>query len=203
MKNNIILIQLLLIISIGLQAQTFTEIYRGDYYKIKGITNEGNNTLNVFNNFDEEELFISSYGYPSDTMLYFLINDNLDVVKRYEFNRNFIFPYLCVLNNKIYGLRGDYVWTNYYYIENLWLLMYDSVENVLHKDTIMKYNDDTLKWTELKQWVLKDRNIMLSLESYPKTAADPLEGGSIATKLIKIDTLGNVLKTKIFYHKCL
>lgn len=190
-------------IVLNIDAQTFTEIYKDDYCKIKGITNERNNTLNVFNNFDEEELFISSYGYPSDTMLYFLINDNLDVVKRYEFNRNFIFPYLCILNNKIYGLRGDYVWTNYYYIENLWLLMYDSVENRIHKDTILRYNDDTLKWTEVKKWMLEDRNIMLSFESYPKSAADPLEGGSIATKLIKIDTLGNVLKTKIFYHRCL
>ena len=203
MKNNIILIQLLLIISIGLQGQTFTEIYRDDYYKIKGITNERNNILYVYKNYDEEELFISSFGYPSDTINCFLISDALEVKKKYEFNKNIIHPSFCILNNKIYRFGGDFVWTNSYYIENLWLLMYDSVENVSHKDTIMRFSDDTLKWTEDKQLLLKDRNIMLSFESYPKSAADPLEGGSIATKLIKIDTLGNVLKTKIFYHRCL
>ena len=203
MKRIILIILICFAVNLNAKAQTFTEIYKDDYYKIKGITNERNNVLDVFRNYDNENLFIESHGDPSDTIVYFLISDALDIIKRYEFNRNFIFPYLCILNNKIYGLRGDYVWTNYYYIENLWLLMYDSIENVLHKDTIMRYNDDTLKWTELKQWVLEDRNIMLSLESYPKSAADPFEGGSIATKLIKIDTLGNILKTKIFYHRCL
>lgn len=204
MKSKIVLILLfLIVISIGLHAQTFTEIYRDDYYKIKGITNERNNILNIYRNYDVDNLFIKSYGSPSDTVYYFLIDDAISVIKRYEFYSAVIQPSLCILNNKIYSLIGDYVWTNYYYIENLWLLMYDSVENRIHKDTIMRYNDDTLKWTELKQWMLEDRNIMLSFESYPKSAADPLEGGSIATKLIKIDTLGNVLKTKIFYHKCL
>lgn len=171
--------------------------------KIKGITNERNNVLYVFNNLDEDNMFIMSYGYPSDTIYYFLIDDNLSIIKRYEFYQNFIQPDLCVLNNKIYSLRGNIVWTNYYYYENFWLLMYDSIENKLYKDTIMRFSDDTLKWTEDKQLLLKDRNIMFSLESYPKSEADPLEGGSIATKLIKIDTMGNVLKTKIFYHRCL
>ena len=202
MKNKIILILLLLnTISIGLQGQTFNEIYRDDYYKIKGVTNERNNVLDVFRNYDNENLFISTYGDPSDTILYFLISDALDIIKRYEFT--IIEPSFCILNNKIYQFGGDFVWINTYYLENFWLLMYDSTENILHKDTIMRYNDDTLKWTEVKKWLLKDRNIMLSFESYPKSAADPLEGGSIATKLIKIDTLGNVLKTKIFYHRCL
>jgi len=76
--------------------------------------------------------------------------------------------------------------------------MYDSIENRLHKDTIMRFDDDTLKWTDRKTWLLSDRNIMISLQSYPKAQAD---GISQATKLIKIDTLGNVLKTKIFYNK--
>lgn len=36
MKNKIILLLLLLIVNIGLQGQTFTEIYRDDYCKNKG-----------------------------------------------------------------------------------------------------------------------------------------------------------------------
>src|SRR5574344_1554475 len=129
MKSKIVLILLLLIvISIGLHAQTFTEIYKDDYCKIKGITNERNNILNIYRNYDVDNLFIKSYGSPSDTVYYFLIDDAISVIKRYEFYSAVIQPSLCILNNKIYSLIGDYVWTNYYYIENLWLLMYDSVE---------------------------------------------------------------------------
>ncbi|MDD2192825.1 MAG: T9SS type A sorting domain-containing protein [Bacteroidales bacterium] len=199
MKKSLLFI-LLLIGSISVNSQTFTEIYRGDYYKIIGISNARNNTLNIYKNYDEDNLFIKSYGYPSDTDSYFLIDDALNVIKQYEFHKSFIEPDFCILNNKIYSFRGDIVWGNYYYYQDMWLLMYDSIENRLHKDTIMRFDDDTLKWTDLKKWLLSDRNIMISLESYPKSQQD---GSSQATKLIKIDTLGNVLNTKIFYHKSL
>ena len=198
MREKIIFILLSLIASITVNAQTFTELYRGDYYKIKGISNERNNVLFVYKNYDANNIFIKSYGYPSDTINCFLIDDALNVIKQYEFYNSFIQPDFCILNNKIYSFRGDIVWTNNYYYQNIWLLMYDSIENRIHQDTIMRFDDDTLKWTELKTWLLSDRNILVSLESYPK-----LDGESIATKLIKIDTMGNVLNTKIFYHKSL
>ena len=198
MKKRLLFILLSLVLIISVNAQTFTEIYRGDYYKIKGISNERNNILDVFKNYDEDELFITAFGYPSDTVNCFLIDDALNVEKKFEFYNSFIQPDFCILNNKIYSFRGDIVWINYYYIDNLWLLMYDSIENRLHKDTIMRFDDDTLKWTNMKTWLLSDRNILVSLESYPK-----IGGESVATKLIKIDTMGNVLNTKIFYHKSL
>ncbi len=198
MKKRLFFILLTMVVNISVNAQNFIEIYSEYYYKIKGISNERNNVLFVYKNYDEDNMFIKSYGYPSDTTSCFLIDDALNVKKQFNFYNSFIQPDFCILNNKIYSFRGDYVWDNYYYIDNLWLLMYDSIDNRLHKDTIMRFDDDTLKWTELKTWLLWDRNILVSLESYPK-----LEGESIATKLIKIDTMGNVLNTKIFYHKCL
>ena len=75
MKKSLLFI-LLLIGSISVNSQTFTEIYRDDYSKIIGISNERNNMLHVYKNHDEDNVFIKSYGYPSDTINCFLIDIN-------------------------------------------------------------------------------------------------------------------------------
>jgi hypothetical protein len=193
-KKNIIIL-LSLIISISANAQTFSDLYSNDYCKIKGISNERINTLYVIDNYDEDELFLSSFGYPSDTINHFLISDTLDIIRRTTFYCNY--SPCFKLSSKLYGPRGTpiYLSSSSYYLENLRLHCFDSIGNIISVDTIMRLNDDTLKWDDSQTLLLSDRNIIVCLRSYPT-----VDGAAKATKLIKIDTLGNVLNTKIFYH---
>lgn len=197
-KKNIIIL-LLLIISIGVNAQTFNGLYRNDYCKIKGISNERINVLDVIYNYDKDGLFLRSFGYPSDTINYFLIDDALDIIRKNPFYGNFI--NVCFkLNSNLYGFLGSSIIVStspyIYYLENLRLHCFDSIGNIISVDTIVRFNDDTLKWNCSQDWFLSDKSSIVCLRSYPT-----VDGAAKATKLIKIDTLGNVLSTKIFYHK--
>ncbi|MBP1631220.1 MAG: hypothetical protein H6Q15_2113 [Bacteroidetes bacterium] len=185
---------LLILISVNSNAQIGdTVITRNNekVYKFNGIKYYPQ----IFHDYDNSEnnwVALSKGRYEVNFEIYKIDNDLYvqDSIKTSA--KNLSIKY----NNKIYGIHMR----NYKYVDGMGYMdtitfyCYDINGTQLIKNIISTYNSDTLKYGNLSSNVLftKERNFVILQKNFTYSS----NGYS---KLIVLDTLGNVLKTKI--HK--
>ncbi|MDR0789224.1 MAG: T9SS type A sorting domain-containing protein [Bacteroidales bacterium] len=150
------------------------------------------NTPSIFHDYDEpDNLLVFSDGlipklYRMDNSINFI--DSISFVDYWD-KAGF------KLNNKIYGMRwisGDY------YIDSIIFYKYDMDGTNLITQKIYEYNieaGDTVRFKPYnfcKFFVTKEKNIVVSMSKMGQPAPN------IFNKIIVVDTLGNVLNSKLY-----
>ncbi|MEA5099866.1 MAG: T9SS type A sorting domain-containing protein [Bacteroidales bacterium] len=201
-RNKLPIILLIILISFNLQAQVFEQIHSEDKYKINSVIDDGiSKSLDVVENYDDNGLYINltsstSYGYSAQ---YILLDDDINVIRE-DNELDSVYSIKYRVDNKLYKiggtLIGDYTFG---YIDNLRIVRLNSNGVLISTDTIMKASEDTINWnaSSLNTLMLEDRSIIIMLSAQIHDFITPAR----AAKLIRIDTLGNVLSSKIFYKE--
>jgi hypothetical protein len=193
-KNKLPIILLIILISFNLQAQVFEQIHSEDKYKINSVIDDGiSKSLDVVENYDDNGLYINltsstSYGYSAH---YILLDDDINVIRE-DNELDSVYSIKYRVDNKLYKiggtLIGDYTFG---YIDNLRIVRLNSNGVLISTDTIMKASEDTINWnaSSLNTLMLEDRSIIIMLSAQIHDYINYAR----AAKLIRIDTLGNVL----------
>ncbi|MFA7081887.1 MAG: T9SS type A sorting domain-containing protein [Bacteroidales bacterium] len=201
-KSTILLFILSLILSIGVNAQTFTETYRNDNFKVKEFTGDMP-VIYIINNKDDDTIWVSYLDVlnPANSRIISLTKD-LNIISNSLINNPTSIQKIVEhkINDKFYGLH----YTN----NNLDTLQFRCIDrngNVLiDKSLWIKNSEDTL-WINTMQGFkyrrLSNNNFFLIANAqYPSTQdqSNTINYCSDALKLIIFDTLGNILNTKTY-----
>ncbi len=201
-RNKLPIILLIILISFNLHAQVFEQIHSEDKFKINRVIENGiSKSLDVVENYDDNGLYINltsstSYGYSAQ---YILLDDDINVIRE-DNELDSVYSIKYRVDNKLYKiggtLIGDYTFG---YIDNLCIVRLHSNGVLISTDTIMKASEDTINWnaSSLSTLMLEDRSIIIMLSAQIHDYINYAR----AAKLIRIDTLGNVLSSKIFYKE--
>ncbi|MCK9163929.1 MAG: T9SS type A sorting domain-containing protein [Bacteroidales bacterium] len=189
-KKSLLLVLLTIVIRLSCNAQVFEQIYQNDKYKINELKLENHEMINVINNYDDQGLYIQYINFNKDSSLNYLFDDELNVVEVDKFSVLFGVDYK--LNNKMYSFSTSFI-GNYDYYENLFMYRRDSLGSLISRDTLIHFQGDTIKWAGLmlRSIMLDDKNFIVLLSSKNSEFA----------KLIKVDTMANILYEKTFYHQ--
>ena len=201
-RNKLPIILLIILISFNLQAQVFEQIHSEDKYKINSVIDDGiRRTLNVVENYDDNGLYINitdlSSTYYDSCSHYILLNDDINVIRE-DNELDSVSRIKYRVDNKLYRIFynriGDY---DFGYINNLIWQRFNINGFLISTDTIMKASEDTINWgtSSFGRIMLEDRTIVIMFSAQIFDYSDRAN----AAKLIRIDTLGNVLSSKIFF----
>ena len=196
---------LLLIIYLNCILNAFSQdielLHQDNKVKIKKIS--GYDMSSDFIRTNDNSMLITYRDYDSIFKI-LNINKNTDIVNQYEFleNKNSWAPFYFD-NNKFYSfdIRAKMFSINgesYYYIDTLKLVCYNTSGGIIYSNVIQKMLNDTIQWNVMDSKILNLENKeflfvnvgLLTNENYSETSA---------FRIIKTDTLGNVLKSKIYY----
>ncbi|MBP1646320.1 MAG: C-terminal target protein [Bacteroidetes bacterium] len=187
--KKIIFVLLALFTCFGIKAQVLQEVYHNDKMVIKDFNKTYQyNSVSFIDNQDNEDALI----YVRDSISSIkIINNNLDVSDICNFPDGT--TTFLKLNNKFYGY--NYFWDSTTNVNNLNLIRMDSTGTMLSSHVIRNSNEDSLYWMLQKVILLNNKEILFSFIASPTY---PSIFEFTYTKLIKVDTMGNVLRTKNF-----
>ena len=200
MKKTLLFILLSFLVS-STYAQVFETLQSDNYLKVlKDTVKRSVINSYTYSDYRKDAFHVLYLSTSSDTTHSLIIDDNLNIIDNKILN-NMAFPPVFFCNNKIYtfwaGAAGTYPSSYFTFIS---LITLDSLGDIIRTDTIMKEADDTVKWEVSydRKLMLDDKNFLIAVrelndtDGYYSFRTDKL-------KIIKFDTLGNVLKTKIYY----
>ncbi|MFA7081937.1 MAG: T9SS type A sorting domain-containing protein [Bacteroidales bacterium] len=182
-------------------AQVFETLQSDNYLKVlEDTVKRSMISTYTYSDYRKDAFHVLYLSTSSDTTHSLIIDDNLNIIDNKILN-NVAFPPVFFCNNKIYkfwaGVAGTYPSSYFTFIS---LITLDSLGDIIRTDTIMREADDTIKWEVSydRKLMLDDKNFLIAVrelndtDGYYSFRTDKL-------KIIKFDTLGNVLKTKIYY----
>ena len=193
MKRMIFLF-ILICFAISASAQTFTEIYRNDKFKINEFT--GNlPEIFIINNKDDDTIWVSYYDQSLDNSKIISLTKDLNILS------STIINYPLVLSSFTYKIHNKLYRVSFTNQDTLKFRCFDrNGNNLIDKSLWVKNNEDTLwfnNWAAFKYRVLSNNNFLLIANAqYPSDTTEIYS--SKALKLILFDTLGNILRTKTY-----
>ncbi|MDD2576578.1 MAG: T9SS type A sorting domain-containing protein [Bacteroidales bacterium] len=196
MKRILLLISTIIIVSTNLHAQVFEQIHIEDTVKIIGIVDDGiSRTLEVVENYDDYGLYINIYDNSSN---YMLLDDNMNIV-RDDNELDSLSRIKYRVGNNLYRFGGYHIGDyTFGYFDYLYLSRFNSNGVLISTDTIMRASEDTINWSgQYNTLMLEDKTFLLILSAQIHDFITPAS----AAKIIRFDTLGNVLASKIFYNQ--
>ena len=196
--KRIIFLFIIICSALKINAQVFETLHSDNYLKVLQDTNsEALLCPFIYSDKNNDAFHLMYGGYlVTDTMYSLQVDNNLNVVERIKLRDSMMFRSVY-FNSKIYSCGIE---TSNNNIESVFFKTYDSAGSVLSIDTIIRKTDDTIKWdfTSSKFLCLEDKSMMFLIignRNYnSQTHATPEN-----IKMIKFDSLGNILKSKIIY----
>ena len=195
-RNKLPIILLIILISFNLHAQVFEQIHLEDKYKINRVIDDGiSKSLDVVENYDDNGLYIN---ITDNSSHYMLLDNNMNIIRE-DNELDSVLDIIYRVDNNLYRLSGyrvgDYVFG---YLDYFRMRRYNSNGVLISIDTIMRASDDTINWSgQYHTFMLKDKTFLIMLSAQIHDYINYAR----AAKLIRIDTLGNVLSSKIFYKE--
>ena len=127
-----------------------------------------------------------------------LLDNNMNIIRE-DNELDSVLDIKYRVDNNLYRLSGyrvgDYVFG---YLDYFRMRRYNSNGVLISIDTIMRASDDTINWSgQYHTFMLKDKTFLIMLSAQIHDYINYAR----AAKLIRIDTLGNVLSSKIFYKE--
>ena len=203
MKKTLLFILLSFLVSTA-YTQVFETLQSDNYLKVLEDTSKksiiNSYTYSDYRNDAFHVLYESQRTDTSTTTHSLLIDDNLNIIDNKTLN-NLVFPPVFFCNNKIYNFWAGAVGTypsRYFTFSSLITL--DGNGNKIRTDTIMKEADDTVKWEAdyHRTLMLEDKTFLFAVRELNYTDGE-YSFRTEKLKIIKFDTLGNVLRSKIYY----
>ncbi|MFA7081936.1 MAG: T9SS type A sorting domain-containing protein [Bacteroidales bacterium] len=194
MKKTSILILLSLILSTGINAQTLTEIYSNDDFKVKEFTGDFPEIF-IINNKDDDTIWVSYFDQTLENSKIISLTKDLNIISNTLIN----YPPI-VLKSFEYKINDKFYRVSYKNQDTLQFRCFDrNGNNLIDKSLWIKNNEDTL-WINTMEYFkyrsLSNNNFLLIANAQYPSNTD--EYGSDAIRLILFDTLGNILNTKTY-----
>ncbi len=200
-KNSPILLFLLsLILSINVNAQTYTDFFSNDKYKVKEFSDCTPDVTIIENKDDTIWITFADAANPSNCRIMSL-DKSLNIVSNtlinYTASVSNIVSYK--INDKFYGIYythySDTKW------DTLQLRCFDrDGNNLIDKDLWIKSDDDTL-WINKGFHLMRlsnDNFFIIANACYPSTNTAEYPYASDAVRCMLVDTLGNIIRTKTY-----
>lgn len=200
--KKIITLLLLLCTCIILHAQTVDTTFSSGKCKVKKAEMDvGLNYRNDSNNI----CFVKG-----DAKTVMIIDDNLNIIdtcydSTFVDRKNTLWATILQIDKSIYSFYKITVDTSGHEI----VFSYNNIINTIYfrklvvgnngfiTDTVLDLRNDSIKWNDFHVQPLKNKNILLYLVD---TTNDDMNYYSNYVKVIEIDTLGNIVKGKLFTH---
>ena len=189
-KSSLLFLLLAVAISFSVNAQVFNEVFRNDNLKVKKYQDNSQwyGDIQFIKNFDGDNTYVK---ISDSNSIIAKIDNNLDVIS----STSTLYSNVALFksDNKFYAYTIGYLEdtiSHSYYKNNIEFRCLDSLGNILYSNIIWNKNDDTLEWYDPKVIILKNKECVFTLYN---------SLFEYAIKLIRVDTLGNVLQTKTHY----
>ncbi|MBP1631497.1 MAG: Peptidase subtilisin/kexin/sedolisin [Bacteroidetes bacterium] len=195
MNKKLILVYLLSLFVIqNINAQQLDLLHQDDNVKIKKMS-KSNTYSEIIRDYDEDSFWINYFDYNVANKA-IKLNSNGDIVNQYYLSTTNIVPPNIKLNNKFYRIFPN-TQIGVDTIKTLDLRCTDSLGNELMWKSIVKFEDDTLLWSNTyKTLVTQEKELIFVNSVSPKSEYD---FDVNAFRILKIDTSGNLLKSKIIF----
>lgn len=195
MKKSIITILFFFIGVFNLYAQNLDTIFQDNYSKLLNfnygwlyriIENKDSDTDGIWFTSVDTNRCILHIDKDLNILHYANSTDGLNFYRRFK------------ANNKIYStLTNTSNGTEFYY-KYIDLLCHDTLGNLLFTQRIKNEGDDTITWQGMTNIMLDNSDIVFALWGNPSYLLDEKP-----VRLIRVDTLGNVLRDKTFWKMVL
>ncbi|NCC17378.1 MAG: T9SS type A sorting domain-containing protein [Bacteroidia bacterium] len=195
MKKSIITILFFFIGVFNLYAQNLDTIFQDNYSKLLNfnygwlyriIENKDSDTDGIWFTSVDTNRCILHVDKDLNILHYANSTDGLNFYRRFK------------ANNKIYStLTNTSNGTEFYY-KYIDLLCHDTLGNLLFTQRIKNEGDDTITWQGMTNIMLDNSDIVFALWGNPSYLLDEKP-----VRLIRVDTLGNVLRDKTFWKMVL
>ena len=190
MKRIILLI--ILSFAVNANAQTFTEIYRNNEFKVNEFT--GNfQGISIINNKDDDTLWVSYFDQSLENSKIISLDKDLNIISSTLIN----YPPI-VLKSFEYKINDDFYRVSYKDQDTLKFRRFDRDGNlVIEKNLWIKNVEDSLSiytMQSFKYRCLSNNNFLLVANA--KYPSNPDNNGTDAIRFILFDTLGNILNIK-------
>lgn len=186
-KTSLLFILLAIAISFSANAQVFNEVFRNEHFMVKKYQDNSQwwGDIQFIKNFDEGHSYIK---ITDSISIIAEMENNLDVIS----STNTLYDNVVLFksDNKFYGYSIGYLEDSirhFYYENNIEFRCLDSLGNILYSNIIWNKNDDTLVWNDIKIIIFNNKECVFALSSIYDIDT---------IKLIRVDSLGNVLQTK-------
>ncbi len=183
-------------IAVNINAQTFTEIYRNDKFKANEFTGDMPE-ISLINNEDDDTIWVSYFDQTLENSKIISLDKDLNIISSTMIN----YPPI-VLKSFEYKINDKFYRISFLNQDTLKLRCFDrNGNNIIDKDLWVKNNGDSL-------WINRNSSVSISYRKLTNNkflivtqTKYPSSEGADALKFILIDTLGNILNSKIYSLK--
>ncbi len=182
-------------IVLNIDAQTFTEIYRNDKFKANEFTGDIPE-ISLINNYDDDTIWVSYFDQTLENSKIISLDKDLNIISSTMIN----YPPIVLksLENKI---NDKFYRISFLHDDTLKFRCFDrNGNNIIDKDLWVKNNGDSL-WINRNSVSISYRKLINNKFLIVTQTKYPSSEGADGLKFILIDTLGNILNSKIYSLK--